>query len=107
MRVKRANHLFWPALGAILMLLLAACQPGAIPASLNGGQPSEATQSVTATADSSEGGVTGTVEAMRPGAWTINGKVFEVTSQTTIKDNIQVGDLVTAEVEPGTSRLKE
>jgi hypothetical protein len=105
MTTKRTNHLFWPATAAILMLLVAACKPGAIPADLNAGQPFEATQSATATADSSEGGITGAVEAMGPAAWTISGKVFEVTPETAIKDDIQVGDLVKAQVEPGTSRL--
>ena len=106
MNTKRANRLFLPAAATVVMLLVAACQPGAIPASLNAGQPSEATQSVTATADTSEGGIIGAVEAMGPAAWTISGKEFEVTPETTIKGDIQVGDYVKADVEPGTSRLK-
>jgi len=106
MKTKRANRLFLPAAATVVMLLVAACQPGAIPASLNAGQPSEATQSVTATADTSEGGIIGAVEAMGPAAWTISGKEFEVTPETTIKGDIQVGDYVKADVEPGTSRLK-
>jgi hypothetical protein len=106
MMAKRANRLFWPASATVLMLLVAACNPAAIPASINAGQPSEATQSLPATQDTSQGGIIGEVEAMAPTAWTISGKVFEVTAQTIVKDNIQVGDLVKAEVEPGTSRLQ-
>jgi hypothetical protein len=107
MTTKRANRLFWPASATDVMLLVAACKPGALPASINAGQPSEATQSLPATQDTSQGGIVGPVEAMEPTAWTISGKVFEVTAQTRIKDTIQVGDVVKANVEPGTSRLEE
>src|SRR6266496_1744361 len=107
MATKRSNLLFWPASATALMLLVAACKPGAIPATLSADQPSEATQSLLATADASQGGIVGAVQAMAPAAWTISGKVFEVTAQTTIKDDIQVGDFVKAQVKPGTSRLTE
>ncbi len=65
-------------------------------ASLNDGQPTlEATLASTpeGTEDNPEE-LVGVVQAMSPDSWTISGQVIAVTSQTEIKDGIQLGDTV-------------